>query len=98
MLRKAGKNPGASSRPTLLGKALHVVNRGFVVKAVNSPKLGRPVFDLKKRRVGNVIDIFGPVKAPYVLIKPASGLTAEEQRSLLGSDIYMGEIRGKTKS
>jgi rRNA processing protein Gar1 len=95
MLRKTGKKPGASSSSSaLLGKAIHVVDRGFVVRAVSSPKLGRPVFDLKKRRVGNVVDIFGPVRAPYVLIKPASGLTAEEQRSLLGSDIYMGESHG----
>jgi rRNA processing protein Gar1 len=94
MLRKEKKSR-SSGRRVFLGKILHVVDRGLVVKAASSPKLGCPVF-LGRKRVGNVIDLFGSVRAPYVLIKPASGLSQQEQHDLPGSDIYMGETHGES--
>lgn len=91
MHRKANKrkpkNRPASVNP--LGKALHVVKRGLVVKTFKPPKLGRPVFDSKQKRIGNVVDVFGPAKTPYALIKPASGVTSENHRSLIGSDVFL---------
>lgn len=78
-----------------MGKVLHLVKRGFVVKAVSKPKLGRPIFDPKKRRVGNIIDVFGPVSSPYALVKPATGLTVDGQKQLIGADVFMGEDHGK---
>jgi rRNA processing protein Gar1 len=99
MLRKSYKEktgpPAVSTE--LFGKVTHAVKRGMVVKTIILPKVGSPVFDSKKRRVGNVVDLFGPVKSPYALIKPAAGLTADDQRGLVGSEVFMGEIYGGKK-
>ncbi|MEM3402185.1 MAG: H/ACA ribonucleoprotein complex subunit GAR1 [Candidatus Hadarchaeales archaeon] len=73
------------------GRILHLSERGIVAKCSSAPKLGEPVLDRRKKRIGNVADIFGPVHSPYILIKPASGLSAEEKKALVNSDIYMGE-------
>lgn len=76
-------------------KALHTSSRGLVVRAGQAPKLDQSAFDSKGKRVGSVSDVFGPVKSPYIVIKPASGLSKVDLEKLVGSDIYMGEGYGK---
>ncbi len=99
MLRKAYKEkPAETGRAELLGKVLHVVRQGMVVKAIIQPKMGRSVLDRKKRRIGNIIDIFGPVKSPYVLIKPATGMSQKDQSDLIGSEILMEGKHGRGKA
>jgi RNA-binding protein len=60
------------------GKLLHVTPSGGVGRFEVEPKVGQPVFGRDGKRVGNVIDIFGPVQRPYVKIKPASGVRLED--------------------
>ncbi len=78
-----------------MGKALHIGSRGLVARGDSAPKLGQTVVDSSERVVGRVLDIFGPVKSPYFVIKPASGVSGEDLEKLVGSDIYMGEAYGK---
>lgn len=78
-------------------KGLHTTPRGLVVRAGRAPKLGQMAFDSSGKRVGNVFDVFGPVKSPYVIIKPASGLSKADLRKFIGSDILMEEEYGKNK-
>jgi len=80
---------------SIRGKALHVGSRGLVAKTARAPKLGQPVLDSRKKRIGNVSDVFGPVKSPYIVIKPASGISKTQLEGLANSDIYMGEEHGK---
>jgi len=52
------------------GKVLHVTKgKMILVKANTAPPINSKVFDSKGREVGYVYDVFGPVKAPYVLVK-----------------------------
>ena len=78
-----------------MGKGLHATIRGLVVRVDRAPKIGQAAFDSKGKRVGNIFDIFGPVKSPYVVIKPASGLSKVDLEKLVGLDIFMGETYGK---
>ncbi len=78
-----------------LGRALHTTSRGLVVRADRAPQLGQAAFDSAGKRIGNVFELFGPVKSPYVAIKPASGVTRVDLEKLIGSDIHMGERLGK---
>ena len=80
------------------GKALHATSRGLVVRADQTPKVGQMAFDSKGKRVGRVFDVFGPVKSPYVVIKPASGFSRVEFEGLVSSDIYMGERYEKARA
>jgi RNA-binding protein len=80
-----------------LGKVIHLTNRGLVVRAEEVPDLGGAVYDKAGARVGSVLDLFGPVAAPYAVIKPARGLTQAGLGELIGKDLHMGEQYGKTR-
>lgn len=77
------------------GKVLHTTSRGLVVRADQAPKMGQTALDSSGEYLGRVSDIFGPVKSPYVVIKPASGISKADLGKLVGSDIIMGEMYGK---
>jgi len=68
-----------------VGKLLHVTPSGGVGRFEVEPKMGQPVFDRSGQRIGNIIDIFGPIQRPYVKIKPASGVELEK---LVGRYLY----------
>ncbi len=46
------------------------------------PRIGITAYDEDLRKIGIVIEIFGPVKQPYISIKP----------SVLKPDAYVGKI------
>lgn len=80
-----------------LGKVIHHTNRGLVLRAEHVPNLGGAVYDDAGERVGSVLDLFGPVAAPYAVIKPARELAQATLRELIGRALYMGERYGKTR-
>ncbi|WP_423792320.1 Gar1/Naf1 family protein [Methanocaldococcus indicus] len=49
-------------------KILHKTPKGFFIGR-GFVKIGTDVF-YKRKKVGKVVDIFGPVKNPYIKIKP----------------------------
>ncbi|WP_457548897.1 H/ACA ribonucleoprotein complex subunit GAR1 [Archaeoglobus sp.] len=54
-----------------IGKVSHVSKSGFiVVKAKEIPKIGSEVCNRKLEKVGYVYDIIGPIKSPFILIRP----------------------------
>ena len=74
-----------------LGTALHVTRRGFIiVKVDKTPPIGGRVVDKKAQRVGTIQDVFGPVKTPYVSIRPNNKDTASK---LIGQPLYLYQRR-----
>jgi rRNA processing protein Gar1 len=58
-----------------LGKVLHLSKSGNLILRLEQypvPIIGAQVCDYKLRSVGVVNNILGPVKTPYVSVKPAS--------------------------
>ncbi len=59
-----------------LGEILHSTRNGYIVVRLEEPEklppLGVPVFNENRQRVGLLLDIIGPVKAPYGVIRPDS--------------------------
>ncbi|MFB0560109.1 MAG: H/ACA ribonucleoprotein complex subunit GAR1 [Candidatus Lokiarchaeia archaeon] len=54
-----------------LGKPLHLTTRGDLILRVNfTPKIGSKVVTKDMREVGQIFDVLGPVKTPYVSVKP----------------------------
>lgn len=51
------------------------------------PSIGSPVCDYKLRSVGVVNNVLGPVKSPYVSVKPAVNLDG----TLVGRVLYLVE-------
>ncbi|MBC7219666.1 MAG: hypothetical protein H5T49_06020 [Hadesarchaea archaeon] len=80
----------------LTAKILHIRPRGLIARGDQAPKIGQSVLDSSKRRIGNVVEIFGPVRSPYFTIKPASEVKSELNR-LIGIEVYVGELHGKSR-
>jgi RNA-binding protein len=55
------------------------------VKIENVPKLGETVVDENLKAIGTVFDLFGPVSAPYVAVKP----TVKEPSKLTDKVLYV---------
>ena len=41
----------------------------MIVRSDQTPGLGAPVFTENNKRIGTVIDVFGPTKKPYISVK-----------------------------
>ena len=53
----------------------NIDNRGNLIARSNkTPKDGARVFDQKRRNIGVVISIIGPVDKPYLVIRPRRGM------------------------
>lgn len=63
-----------------LGKPLHLSARGdLIIRAESTPKIGSKVVTKDMVEVGKIFDIFGPVKMPYVSVKPQVEPSAAEK-------------------
>jgi len=58
-LRKLGEILGVSSQKNLIVR----------IQSQNIPRVNSKVFDRKRRKIGFVFDIIGPVSAPYAVVK-----------------------------
>lgn len=81
-----------------LGRVLRVTRRGLIlVKATAAPPIDARILDAKGRHIGWVYDVFGPVKSPYVLVKPSTDLD-ELKSSLKGGIYFSGTVKRRMKT
>jgi RNA-binding protein len=72
-----------------LGTVLHISNRGSIIvrtEKVLSVGSKSIVYDKRAQEIGSVVDVFGPVKNPYVAIRPINDL---DPKKLVGQVLYM---------
>ncbi|NWF97067.1 MAG: H/ACA RNA-protein complex protein Gar1 [Candidatus Thorarchaeota archaeon] len=70
-----------------LGRISHVSQQGhLILRTEKSPPIGAKVVDKKVKPVGTIIDVFGPVKEPYVSISPVKGVDTE---SIVDQVVYI---------
>lgn len=79
-----------------IGEILHILQGNRAIAKVKvAPKLGLTVFDIRRKPIGQIIDIFGPVKSPYIEIE----VEGQNPENLVNSPIYISpkdrRIRGK---
>ena len=80
--------PGAGLKR--LGKVLHLSKSGNLILRLDQPlvpAIGAQVCDYKIRRIGVVNNVLGPVKSPYVSVKPVANV----DRTLAGRVLYLVE-------
>ena len=58
----------------------------LIVKAKSAPPIYSKVYDGEGRGLGQVIDVFGPVKEPYVAVKVAD--VVQDPRCLIGRILF----------
>ncbi|MDD4307709.1 MAG: Gar1/Naf1 family protein [Thermoplasmata archaeon] len=69
-----------------LGTVKNVIHDGTILlRASETPTPGTKVYDLRGVEVGKVARVFGPVKEPYIALKPRQGA---EKIGLLGTTLY----------
>lgn len=74
-----------------IGKVTHITDQGSViVRTDRTPPMGAKVVDKRVNEVGVIVDVFGPVKEPYVAIRPAKGV---EVSNLVDQVLYLYERR-----
>ncbi|MFQ5831347.1 MAG: Gar1/Naf1 family protein [Candidatus Thorarchaeota archaeon] len=72
-----------------LGKVLHVSKRGsLILRTDKTPPIGERsvVMNKQAEKIGTIIDVFGPVKNPYVAVSP---LNKDTSHKLVGQVLYL---------
>ncbi len=60
-----------------------------------APRKGSPVLDTRRRKLGRVQRVFGPVDSPYISVQPTGD---QSLLGMMGKQVYTeeGEINGKS--
>ena len=66
-----------------LGRIVSKEKKKIVLKTDKLVKIGARIFDEKGILIGHVVDYFGPVDGPYLLIKPT-----RDADHLIGKEVY----------
>lgn len=75
-----------------LGQVLHISSDGNLILKTNGPtKIGAKVINEHMNEVGVILDIFGPVKSPYISVKPELA----DVKKLVGKDLFIFQRRKK---
>lgn len=72
----------------VVGTVINASERGLLVKAPRMVPIGTHLVDVRDQPVGRVVDVIGPVQAPYLVVNPGKG--AKTQR-LLSREVYSPE-------
>jgi len=71
-----------------VGKIDDIIFDGkFIVRSTFKPKIGLTVVNKHKQKIGTINQIIGPVKKPYITIKPLKNL--KSTFDLIGTEIYL---------
>jgi len=71
-----------------LGVVENIAHDGnLLVRSDFAPARGTDVMDKRHRPLGRVVRVFGPVKEPFVTVRPV----APASLSLVGADVFVGE-------
>ncbi len=75
--------PKIAHRP--IGTAIHIAKSGrLVIKAKGDIRGGELIFDERGKKVGKVLEVFGPTRSPYLSVIPAD----EDSKRVIGRLVY----------
>jgi len=78
-----------------IGRILHISpGRKAVIKTSKPPRIGEILFDINRKPVGKVSDVFGPISSPYIEIDVRN----VEISSLVGKMLYQLPSKWKKRS
>jgi rRNA processing protein Gar1 len=77
-----------------LGEVFYIVDNMLIARTdktleQSALRENSAVFTKKMKKIGKVIELFGPVKSPYVSIKAAKGITISELTNLKNERVYL---------
>jgi RNA-binding protein len=77
-----------------LGEVFYIVDNMLIARTdktleQSALRENSTVFTKKMKKIGKVIELFGPVKSPYVSIKAVKGITISELMNLKNERVYL---------
>lgn len=73
-----------------IGKIIHYTKyRVFVAESGRAVPLNTPIYDEKKKKIGIVTDVIGPINKPYLVIKPV----VDKPEKYVGKNIYILRVK-----
>ncbi|MDY6864373.1 MAG: Gar1/Naf1 family protein [Halobacteriota archaeon] len=83
-----------------LGRVVHITGQGKILlrgklqedyrgDPIRAVSIGSTVVTKRMEEIGSVYDLFGPVKQPYISIKPITGLSEREIQKLRDEWVYL---------
>ena len=78
---------------------LHITRNGYIVVALEDkdriPSLNTNVYDERRRKLGTLLDIIGPIEEPYAIVKPSDKSMLKEV--VRGTVLYYEEPRPRKR-
>jgi len=75
-----------------LGNISHLSSSGrLIARSSQSPPSGVPVFTKDKKKIGKVVDVFGPTKEPYISVGVFKSIEIEDFENSIGEELFMSE-------
>jgi len=71
----------------VVGTVVNASEKGLLVKAPKMVPIGTKLVDVRNQPVGKVVDVIGPVAAPFLLVNFGKGAKVQPQR-LLSRELY----------
>ncbi len=82
-----------------LGKISHIsVQNHLIARANFVPRIGSTVLSGDNKKIGRVLDVFGPINSPYVSIIPDKRLNLDRMKNLVGSMLYLPSSKRRWRS
>ncbi|HEY9205356.1 MAG TPA: Gar1/Naf1 family protein [Candidatus Methanoperedens sp.] len=77
-----------------LGTVLHIIDNLLIVRGDKNLEKGffsqnSTVFTKRMKKIGRIIELFGPVNAPYFSIKLFKEITESEIRNMKNERVYL---------
>ena len=75
-----------------LGEILHLAKSGRLIlrstaSNIDNKETGKCIIDEKGKRIGKIVEIFGPVRSPYVSIVPLKG----RRNTMAGIKVFISD-------
>jgi len=72
-----------------LGTVLHVSShKNLIIRAEFFPKINSVVLTKRLKKIGVIYDVFGPVKSPYISVRPFKHIPLSTLIELYGEKVY----------
>ncbi len=72
-----------------LGVVLRAGKGKLIVKARFAPRLFEAVYDLATKPIGKVVDVFGPVASPYIVVS----VSVSEYEQYVGQPVFTKPVK-----
>jgi len=81
-----------------LGNISHISNSGkLIARSSQTPYSGAFIFNKDKKKIGKVMDVFGPAKNPFISIRLFKSFNLNDFEDSYGDELYVSNNNKKNR-